>query len=129
MPILFACNLSIPCIILSGSAKLPNIYFVLLIAYYFLTSNAFISSSETESYFVKESWKNFTCSSGKAPSCDNFVFRCKLADFNNNFTSAIAIPGKKRKNNKNNVKNSPIDPTKIPTSTQVGYNIAQEEGK
>src|SRR5690606_27374661 len=120
MPILFACNLSIPCIISSGSAKLPNIYFVLLIAYYFLTSNTLISSSVTESYFSKEFWKYFTCSSGNTPSCANFVFCCKLADFNNNLTSAIAILGKKRKNNKNNVKNKPIEPTKIPTSTHVG---------
>ena len=54
------------------------------------------------------------------PSAINLRFDISLLPFNNNFTSAIAIAGNTRRNNKNKVKNNPNDPMKMATSTHVG---------
>jgi hypothetical protein len=45
------------------------------------------------------------------------------------FNSLNAITGNVLENNKNNVKNIPIVPMKIPISTNVGWNIVQLDGR
>ena len=58
-----------------------------------------------------------------------YFLYCSLEDLTIVFNSACAITGKVLEYNKNSTKKKPMDPTKIPISTNVGENIVQLEGK